>query len=52
MRVKCICNDNGELDLTVGKVYEIQEETYNKFYIKNDSNLTWGYLKKRFEIVK
>lgn len=47
--VYCEMNKHVEKDLTIGFVYNVYEETENKYLVKNDSNILKTYYKSRFK---
>jgi len=49
--IKCIDNKNYEKELTVGKIYEIQDFGPDAVYIINDTKADFGYNKGRFKIL-
>ena len=52
MKVKCIDNDNSFNSLTIGKIYSVNEETEESYYILNDKNKIIKYVKDRFKVVE
>lgn len=52
MRVLCIDNENGSCDLTIGKEYNVLDESDIVFGVINDIGRPEGFFKRRFEIVK
>jgi NTP pyrophosphatase (non-canonical NTP hydrolase) len=55
MRVRCVDNDNGTLNLTIGKEYEISREKVlisgTLFLLTNDKNESYWYGERVFELV-
>ena len=51
MKVKCINNDNTFNSLSVNKIYTVNEETEESYYILNDNNKIIKYVKDRFVTV-
>ena len=52
MIVRCI-NDIGRSgSLTKGALYEVERETEENFYLRNEKIPGYSHMKKRFEIVR
>ena len=49
--VECVDNDKNAKNLTIGKKYKIEGESYEYYYITNNSGIksAGGYLKRRFK---
>ena len=52
MRLVCIDNENGLCDLTIGKEYNVLDESDIVFCVTNDIGCAEGFFKRRFEVVK
>lgn len=52
MKVRCIDNDDGRLNLTKGKIYDVIKITEYYYTIIDDIDRTTGYSKSIFEEVK
>jgi hypothetical protein len=52
MKVKCIDNDDGYLNLTIGKKYDAIDDVDGYYRITNDEGRSHLYYKERFEEVK
>lgn len=50
MKVICINNDDGLVNLTIGKEYDAENVSKyaNSYLVKNDYGFVWIYLKKWF----
>lgn len=49
MKIKCIDNGEGDLNLTVGEIYDLINETYYNYEIVNDYAELVTYTKQCFE---
>lgn len=51
MKVRCINNSRGTVNLSIGKEYEVDFEIDNKYGIVNDVGIITEYTKDRFKVV-
>jgi hypothetical protein len=52
LMVECIDNKDKESGLTIGKKYEVKQETPMEYWVINDNGEKWDYLKTRFKSVE
>lgn len=51
MKVRCINNSGGRVALSIGKEYEVNFESANKYRVVNDVGIITEYIKDRFKVV-
>lgn len=52
VKLKCIQKDIIYKSLTLNKIYNLISEQTKHYYVINDKGFKYGYLKKRFIIIK